>query len=115
MIVRKVERTAFPSRRVTLIVMSILTLPYILGLVVAILFASVSILIFDAPGSTKDPLAWAGFCTFCSCPFVFVLGILGGWLTFFLKRYRLALILALLPILEAVLLLIANAVFEGLY
>jgi hypothetical protein len=108
-----VERDPFPNRRVTLIILSILTLPYILGLVVAAGLAWASpLVILDGPA---DAGAWTVFCTFCSCPFAFILGILGGWLSFFLKQYRLALILTLLPILEAVLFLIANAVIPGVF
>ena len=105
---------AFPSRRTTLIVLSILTLPYILGLIVAAFFAFVSPLVFDAPGSTDDPLAWAGFLVFCTSPVAFILALVGGWLSFYMKRYRLAFILALLPLLEGIVLLIAGAVVEGL-
>ncbi len=113
MIVRKVKRGAFPNRRVTLIILSILTLPYILGLLAAALLSFASLLIF--PGESKDPVAWIGFLAYCTCPLTFIIGVAGGWLSFFLKRYRLALVLTLLPLLEAILLLIAGAVFEGLY
>lgn len=109
------SRGAFPNGRITLIILSILTLPYILGLLVAIFFAFVSPLVFDPPGSTKDPLVWAEFLVYCTCPLTFIIGIAGGWLSFFLNRHRLALVLAILPILETTLLVIAGAVFEGLF
>lgn len=89
---------ACPNRRVTLIVMSILTLPYILGLLAVALLSFASLLIF--PGESKDPVAWIGFLAYCASPIPFVIGIFGGWLGFFLKRFRLALILMSLPLLE---------------
>ena len=112
MIVRKVERGAFPSRRVTLIILSILTLPYVLGLIAAALLSFTSLLIF--PGESKDPVAWIGFLAYCASPIPFVIGIFGGWLGFFLKRYRLTLILAMLPLAETILFVISYATLSSL-
>ncbi len=112
MIVRKVERTAFPSRRVTLIVLSILTLPYVLGLLATALLSFASLLVF--PGESKDPVAWIGFLAYCASPIPFVIGIFGGWLGFFLKRYRLTLILAMLPLAETILFVISYATLSSL-
>jgi hypothetical protein len=105
------SRGAFPNRRVTLIVLSILTLPYILGLVVATTLAWASpLVILDGPA---DAGAWPVFCMFCTSPIIFIIGIFGGWLSFFLKRYRLALILTLLPLLEICVFLFGILFVEG--
>jgi hypothetical protein len=105
------SRVAFPSRRVTLIVLSILTLPYVLGLLAAALLSFASLLVF--PGESKDPVAWIGFLAYCASPIPFVIGIFGGWLGFFLKRYRLTLILAMLPLVETILFVIAYIALES--
>lgn len=104
---------AFPSRRITLIILSILTLPSIIGLIVAIFFSLVSPLVFDAPGSTEDTSAWITFYIFCTSPILFIIGIFGGWLSFFLKRHRLALILMSLPLLEICVFLFGILFVEG--
>ena len=101
---------AFPNRRLTLIIMSILTLPYILGLLFAALLSFASLLVF--PGATKDPLPWIGFLAYCASPIPFVIGIVGGWMGFFLKRYRLAFILAMLPLVETILFATAYVIID---
>ena len=106
---------AFPNRRTALILLSLLTLPYMIGLIVAAFFAFASPLILVTPGSSNAGPAWAEFFIFCTCPISFIIGILGGWLSFFLKRYRLALALASLPLLETVLLVIAGVIFDDLF
>jgi hypothetical protein len=102
-----------PSRRTTLILLASLTLPFTLGLVVAVLLASVSPLVFDAPGSADDPRAWATFCSLCASPLPFLIGIVGAWLSFALKRYRLALILMGLPLLGVCVILLCVSFGEG--
>ena len=106
------ERT-FPDRRITLIILAVLTLPYILGLVVAIMFAWVSpLMVLDGP--PPDTGTWIGFFMICTCPIVFIIGIAGGWISFYLKHYRLALVMMLLPVLQISVLLIAMLFIEGL-
>lgn len=89
--------------------MSILTLPYLLGLLVAILFSFSSLLLIDPSGTSQEPLVWVGFLAYCASPIPFIIAIFGGWLCFFLKRYRLTLILAMLPLIETILFVIAYA------
>jgi hypothetical protein len=104
---------AFPSRRTALILLASLTLPFTIGLVVAVLFASVSPLVFDAPGSEDDPRAWATFLFLCTSPIPFLVGIVGAWLSFALKRYRLALMLIALPLLGVCVILLCVLYGEG--
>jgi hypothetical protein len=107
------SRSAFPGRLATLITLAVLTLPYVAGLAVAAMLAWASpLIILDGPADTGASIA---FLTLCTCPFAFALGLVGGWLCFFLRRYRLALILAALPLMEGIVLLIAGLVFKGQY
>jgi hypothetical protein len=93
--------------------LSSLTLPFTIGLVVAVLFALVSPLVFDAPGSADDPRAWATFLLLLTSPIPFVTGIIGGWLSFAWKRYRLALMLMGLPLLGGGVILLCARYGEG--
>jgi hypothetical protein len=102
---------AFPHRRITLIILSILILPYILGLLFAVLLSFTSLLVF--PGESTDIALWIGFLAYCASPIPFVIGIFGGWLAIFLKRYRLSLILAMLPLIETILFVIAYSALES--
>ena len=103
----------FPSRRTALILLASLTLPFAVGLVAAVLFASVSPLVFDRPGSADDPRAWATFLALCTSPLPFLVGILGAWLCFALKRYRLALALMGLPLVGVGVILLCVRFGEG--
>ena len=107
------SRGFFPSRRTALVLLASLTLPFTIGLVVAVLFASVSPLVFDAPGSADDPRAWATFFFLCTSPIPFLIGIVGAWLSFVLKRYRLALMLMGLPLLGVCVILLCVRYGEG--
>jgi hypothetical protein len=102
-------------KKLSLIILSLLTLPYIVGLIVALFFAYASPLVLVTPTSSGSGPTWAEFFIFCTCPITFIIGTLGGWLSFFQKRYRLAFALALLPLLETVLLVIASTVFKGIF
>jgi hypothetical protein len=107
------SRATFPNRPVTLIALAILTLPYVAGVIVgAVLAWGSPLIILDGPADTAACIA---FLTLCTCPFVFALAIAGGWLCFFLRRYRLALIMASIPLLEGLVVLIASIVFKGIY
>ena len=107
------SKTSFPNRTITLVILAVLTLPDIVGLVFAAVLAWASPLILLS--GPADAGACFAFLTLCTCPFVFAVAIAGGWLCFFLKRYRLALILASIPLLEGLVFLIASLVFEGAY
>jgi hypothetical protein len=107
------SRGVFPSRRTALVLLASLTLPFTVGLVVAVLFASVSPLVFDAPGSADDPRAWATFFFLCISPVPFLIGIVGAWLSFALKRYRLALMLIGLPLLGVCVILLCVRYGDG--
>ena len=104
---------AFPSRRTALILLASLTLPFAIGLVPALLFASVAPLVFDKPGSADDPRAWATFLALCTSPLYFLVGIPGAWLCFALKRYRLALALMGLPLIGICVILLCVRFGEG--
>ena len=105
----------FPDRRITLIVLSVLTLPYLLGLIVALFFAYVSPLVLVSGPAEAPLVAWAEALIFCTCPLTFVIGIAGGWLSFARQCYRLALILASLPVIETILIMIASLFIKDLY
>ena len=98
---RALPSDGFPSRRTATILLIGLTLLSTAGLAVAVLLASVAPLVFDAPGAADDPRAWATCLGLCVSPLPFVGGILGAWVSFALKRYRLALGLMALPLLGA--------------
>ncbi len=100
----------FPNHRTTLILLSVLTLPYIPGLMLSFWLALVSPMMFDGG---EDTAAWISFFALCTCPIVFITGLVGGWLSFFLKRYRLALALMLLPAVELGVFIAASLFVEG--
>jgi hypothetical protein len=102
---------AFPNRRTTLILLSVLTLPYIPGLMLSFWLALVSPMMFDGG---EDTVAWISFFALCTCPIVFITGLVGGWLSFLLKRYRLALMIMLLPAIELCVLIAVISFAESL-
>jgi O-antigen/teichoic acid export membrane protein len=109
----KPKRGVFPSRCTTLILLASLTLLFALGLVVAVLFASVAPLVFDKPGSGDDPRAWVTFVSLCISPIPFLVGILGAWLSFARKRYRPALMWMGLPLVGVCVILLCVRYGEG--
>jgi hypothetical protein len=106
-------RNVISTRTITLVALSLLTLPYILGVIGGAMMAWASpLIILDGPADTGACIA---FLTICTCPLVFAVALAGGWLCFLLKQHRLALILASIPLLEGLAVLIAGIVFKGVY
>lgn len=103
-----------PSQRTTKIILIVLTIIYAIGLVGALMLSSVSPLIFDAPNSHEDPTAWASFIIFCTCPIIFIIAIAGGWVSYRKGKYRLALGLASLPVIEGILVLFSDQIVSNL-
>ena len=97
---------SFPTRRQTLIILSLLTLPYAIGLIVTAFFAFASPLILVSGPAEYPLIAWGEAILFCTSPLIFIIGIAGSWFSFARQRYRLALTLAFLPIVETILLII---------
>ncbi len=107
------KKDPFPNRRQTRIILSILTLFYAVGLVVALFFSFASPLILVSGPADKPLLAWTEAILYCTCPVTFIIAIVGGWLSYSRQRYRLALTLAYLPIFEVILIFIGNILVNG--
>ena len=107
-------KDTFPTRRQTLIILSLLTLPYAIGLIVTAFFAFASPLILVSGPAEYPLVAWGEAILFCTSPLIFIIGIVGSWFSFTQQRYRLALTLASMPIVETILLIIGSVFADNL-
>ena len=105
---------SFSTRRQTLIILSLLTLPYAIGLIVTAFFAFASPLILVLGQAEYPFIAWGEAILFCISPLIFIIGIVGSWFGFARQRYRLALTLTSLPIVGTILLIIGSAFVDNL-
>ena len=65
---------------------------------VLLLALAMAPMLFDAPGSQAQPLPWLLLVLVVATPVACLVGMVGAWLAYILKRLRLAWMLALLPL-----------------
>jgi hypothetical protein len=70
------------------------------ALVISLMPALMSVMIFDSPGSEERLVLWVLFWAMFSFPLVTAIAIAGGWVFYFLKHNRLAIGTTLLPLIN---------------
>jgi H+/gluconate symporter-like permease len=85
--------------RTWLIVETILSIP---GIAAGAFLAAMSVMIFDAPGSSDNPAVILLFCSIVGVPLSLFVGVVLAWIAFAMKRDRGALWLSLLPLLPII-------------
>ena len=76
----------------------ILTVIFSLGGLLGILPAITSVFLFDSPGSEKNPATIILFANALTFPLACLTSIVASWVLYAVKRYTLAFIIALLPL-----------------
>ena len=90
--------------RTWLIIETILAIPLI---PIGAFVAAMSVMMFDAPGSTQNPALILLFCSIAGLPVSLLAGVVLAWIALAMKRDRGALWLSLLPLLPVITGLIA--------
>ena len=85
--------------RTWLIVETILAIP---AIPIGVFVAAMSVMMFDAPGSTDNPAVILLFCSIAGLPLSLLVGVVSAWIAIARKRDRGALWFSLLPILPII-------------
>lgn len=88
-----------PKHTATWIVLLIVTIFFALAIVPAIYISMMSVMLFDAPGSEKNPAVLAFFYTVVSFPILCGVSFT-SWIFFLLKLYKTSVVVSLLPLLS---------------
>ena len=90
--------------RTWLIIETIVSIP---AIAVGAFVAAMSVMMFDAPGSSENPALILVFCSIAGLPVSLLAGVVLAWIALAMKRDRGALWLSLLPLLPLITGLIA--------
>ena len=93
------------TRTATLVVLIVSQLLYVLSLLPWLVMAGLSVMAFDAPGSTQQWEPWAFVAAIWSYPAWLTLFALAAWLLFLKRRHVGATVVALVPLLPGLALL----------
>lgn len=86
------------TRKRAAISLAIVTVLLVLLLALSSVMAMFAPMAFDSPGSVNDANAWMAFYGILGIPLSTLLAIVLSWIAFFFRRYGLALLLTLLPV-----------------
>jgi hypothetical protein len=104
------------SKRKALKVLTPGTIIFGILLIPGIAVTMMSVMLFDAPGSEENPWVLAFFYSIASFPVITVFSF-SSWIFYFLKKYTIAVIISLLPLISILLVVFQFAlsilIFDG--
>lgn len=99
------DNKSYSKHKGALITLIIATIIFLLAIIPGIYAAMMSVMMFDAPGSTENPSIVAFFYSIVSFPVMCGLS-LASWIFYALKFYKTAIVISLSPVLSLLVIII---------